>query len=50
MKDQIFSHFDAMTNAEAHIRRNVQSVVSSGNNLGVLSSGDKIAVAFVLDR
>jgi len=50
MKDRIPSHFDLIADAEAHIWRNVQSVVVDENNFGVLSSGEKIAVALVLNR
>jgi len=51
MKTEIPSHFlDPVAAAEAHIRRNVQSVVADESNFGVLSSGEKIAVALVLDR
>ena len=50
MKDRIPSHFDLIDDAEAHIRRNVQSVVMDEHNFGVLSSGEKLAVALVLNR
>ena len=50
MKDQIPSRFDPVADVEAHIRRNVQSVVTDENNFTVLSSGEKIAVALVLNR
>jgi hypothetical protein len=50
MKDRIPSHFDPIADAEAHIRRNVQSVVVDEDNFGMLSSGEKIAVALVLNR
>lgn len=50
MKDRIPSDFDPIADAEARIWRNVQSVVVDENNFGVLSSGEKIAVALVLNR
>jgi hypothetical protein len=48
MKTQI--HFDPIADAEAHIRRNVQSVIADEANFDVLSSAQQIAVALVLDR
>jgi hypothetical protein len=50
MKNQIPSHFDPIADAETHIRRNVQSVIADERNFGVLSSGERIAVALVLNR
>jgi hypothetical protein len=42
--------FDPLADAEAHIRRNVRRVVAEESNFGLLSTGERIAVAFVLDR
>jgi len=50
MKYRIPSNFNPIADAEAHIRRNVRSVVVNENNFAVLSSGEKVAVALVLNR
>jgi len=50
MKDAILSRFDLITDAEGHIRRNVQSVVVDEGTFRVFSGGEKIAVALVLNR
>ena len=39
-----------MTNAEIQIRAKVQMVFADNNSFGVLSTGERIAVALVLDR
>ena len=39
-----------MTNAEIQIRAKVQMVLADNNSFGVLSTGERIAVALVLDR
>lgn len=49
MNDKIHA-FDPIADAEAHIRRDVRSVVVDETRFGVLSTGERIAVALVLDR
>lgn len=39
-----------MSTAEAHIRAKVRAVVANETQFGVLSTGERIAVALVLDR
>lgn len=50
MNDKLHCAFDPIADAEAHIRRNVRSVVADETHFGVLSTGERIAVALVLDR
>ena len=42
--------FNPLAAAESQIRSKVRMVVADEDNFGVLSSGERIAVAFVLDR
>jgi len=42
--------FNPLTDAAAQIRRKVRMVLAEEQNFGVLSSGERIAVALVLDR
>ena len=41
---------DLLSNAEAQIRSKVKMVAANEKQFGVLSTGEKIAVALVLDR
>jgi hypothetical protein len=41
---------DLLSNAEAQIRSKVKMVAANERQFGVLSTGEKIAVALVLDR
>jgi hypothetical protein len=42
--------FNPLTDAEAQIRRKVRMVAADETTFGLLSSGERIAVALVLDR
>jgi hypothetical protein len=52
MKDQNTNpdYFDVVADAAAQIRSKVRMVVADERDFGVLSTGEKIAVAVVLDR
>jgi hypothetical protein len=50
MENEIIPRFDAIADAEEHIRRNVRMVVTNRRTFHLLSTGEKIAVALVLDR